>query len=164
MIYRQGATVGFYSFLALFPETQSAAVVLTNAIAMSDAAEWVARVLIEGLFDFADPTDYVKWSEEGKRHRIRQFEVMHNTLVKERVHGTKPLALEAYVGRDVNQNNDSMLEITLNPDPESDFIFAFQGLPSQRYQLRRYQNHKKRRDASTKRKGTAKKWHRRSGT
>ncbi|KAJ5679288.1 Peptidase S12 Pab87-related C-terminal [Penicillium macrosclerotiorum] len=66
MIYHQGATVGYYSFLALFPETQSAVVVLTNAIAFSDPAEWIGRIIIQGLFDFAEPIDYVDWSEKSK--------------------------------------------------------------------------------------------------
>lgn len=136
IIYHQGATVGYFSFLALFPETKSAVVVLTNAIAMSDVAEWVARILIEALFDFPNRTDYVRLSKEGKQRRLQQFENMHADLAKEHAPGTRPLPPDAYVGKYMNQIYNFTLDIALDPDSKDALILAFQSLSSQRYSLR----------------------------
>ncbi|CAG8211551.1 unnamed protein product [Penicillium olsonii] len=136
IIYHQGATVGYYSFLALFPETQSAVVVLTNAIAMSDVADWAGRVLIEALFDFPKRTNYVALSEEGKRRRLQQFEDMQASLAKEHAPDTRPLPLDAYVGKYANLTYESDLEVSLDPDDKDSLVVSFQYLRSQRYRLR----------------------------
>ncbi|CAG8937242.1 unnamed protein product [Penicillium salamii] len=136
IIYHQGATVGYYSFLALFPETQSAVVVLTNSIAMSDVAEWVGRILIEALFDFPTRTDYVSLSKEGKHRRLQQFEDMQANLAKERAPETKSLPLEAYVGKYANQTYKFTLEISLDPEHGDSLVVSFQCMRSQRYRLR----------------------------
>ncbi|KAM0513578.1 hypothetical protein ACHAPE_007628 [Trichoderma viride] len=67
MIHHQGSTVGYYTFIALFPDSNSAVVVLTNSIAISDAADWIGRVFIQALFDLRDDNDYVKLAEEGNK-------------------------------------------------------------------------------------------------
>lgn len=136
IIYQQGATVGYYSFLALFPETQSAVVVLTNSIAMSDVAEWVGRILIEALFDFPIRTDYVSLSREGKHRRLQLFKDMQANLAKERAPETKPLPLEAYVGKYANQTYKSILEISMDPDQGDSLVVSFQCMRSQEYRLR----------------------------
>ncbi|KAJ5117036.1 Beta-lactamase-related protein [Penicillium angulare] len=136
IIYHQGVTVGYFSFLALFPETKSAVVVLTNAMAMSDVAEWVARLLIEALFDFPKRTNYVELSREGKRRRIQQFANMHADLAKEYAPETRLLPVDAYVGQYLNQTYNSILDVTLDPAKKDDLILAFQSRPSQRYGLR----------------------------
>ncbi|CAG8908438.1 unnamed protein product [Penicillium egyptiacum] len=99
MIYHQGGGPGYSSFLAIFPETQSAVVVLMNTTATSDAADWIARLLIEGLFDFAKPTDYVNLAEEGKRRTLERLATLRDRLTEERIQGAPPLPLECYVGK-----------------------------------------------------------------
>lgn len=141
MIYHQGGGPGYSSFLAIFPETQSAVVVLMNTTAVSDAADWIARLLIEGLFDFAKPTDYVKLAEEGKRRTLARFAALHDRLTRERIQGAPPLPLECYVGKYNNGDYKYMLEVTLSPESESDLMISFQGLDSQRYPLRHYHDH-----------------------
>ncbi|KAJ5950271.1 uncharacterized protein N7479_008684 [Penicillium vulpinum] len=141
MIYHQGGGPGYSSFLAIFPETQSAVVVLTNTTATSDAADWIARLLIEGLFDFANPTDYVKLAKEAKRRTQEQFATLHDRLAEEQIQGAPPLPLECYIGKYNNGDYDYMLEVTLSPDSESDLMICFQGHDSQRYPLRHYHDH-----------------------
>ncbi|KAK3937297.1 protein flp [Diplogelasinospora grovesii] len=74
MIYHQGATVSYYSFIALFPETDSAVVVLTNAISLSDTADWIARALIQDLFNFTDSRDYAALTKEANKRALGEFE------------------------------------------------------------------------------------------
>ncbi|KAJ5360845.1 Peptidase S12 Pab87-related C-terminal [Penicillium concentricum] len=141
MIYHQGGGPGYSSFLALFPETQSAVVVLMNTTAATDVADWIARILVEGLFDFAEPTDYVRLAEEGRRRAVDRFATLHNRLSEEKTQGAPPLPLECYVGKYNSQNHKYMLEVTLSPESESDLMVSFQGLDSQRYPLRHYHDH-----------------------
>ncbi|KAJ5687154.1 hypothetical protein N7536_009773 [Penicillium majusculum] len=141
MIYHQGGGPGYSSFVAIFPETQSAVVVLMNTTAVSDAADWIARLLIEGLFDFTDPTDYVRLAEEAKRRIFEQFATLHNRLAEERIQGAPPLPLKCYVGKYDNKDYKYRLEITLSPESESDLMISFRGLDSKPYPLRHYHDH-----------------------
>lgn len=141
MIYHQGGGPGYSSFVAIFPETQSAVVVLMNTTAMSDAADWIARLLIEGLFDFTNPTDYVRLAEEAKRRKIERFATLHNRLAEERIQRAPPLPLKCYVGKYDNKDYKYRLEITLSPESESDLMISFRGLDSKSYPLRHYHDH-----------------------
>ncbi|KAJ5561497.1 Peptidase S12 Pab87-related C-terminal [Penicillium sp. DV-2018c] len=141
MIYQQGGGPSYSSFLAMFPETQSAVAVLMNTTAVSDAADWTARVLIEGLFDFAKPTDFTKLAEEGRRRRLDRFNKVHDKLGEERAQGAAPVPLECYVGKYFNENYDFMLVITLDPTSENSLMISFQGLQTQTYNLRHHHDH-----------------------
>lgn len=136
ILYHQGVTVGYYSFLALFPETQSAVVVLTNAIAVGDVAGWVGCILIEALFGFPAQADYVRLSKEGKQRKLQRFESMQACFAKEHAPGTRPLPLDAYVGKYVNQTYKSILEVALDPVDNECLVVLFQSLRSQCYRLR----------------------------
>lgn len=76
MIYHQGSTVGYYTFIALFPDSNSAVVVLINSIAISDAADWIGRVFIQALFHLQDNNDYVKLAEEGNQRVIKSIKIL----------------------------------------------------------------------------------------
>ncbi|CAI7677695.1 unnamed protein product [Penicillium discolor] len=142
MIYHQGGGPGYSSFVAIFPETQSAVVVLMNTTAVSDAADWIARLLIEGLFDFTNPTDYVRLAEEAKIRTLERFATLHDRLVKERIQGAAPpLPPKCYVGKYDNKDYKYRLEITLSPESESDLMISFRGLDSKPYPLRHYHDH-----------------------
>ncbi|KAK4443555.1 beta-lactamase/transpeptidase-like protein [Podospora aff. communis PSN243] len=57
--YHQGSAPGYYSALLLFPETESAIVVLTNSIPLNDAADWISQAYhASALFHFPEPADY----------------------------------------------------------------------------------------------------------
>ncbi|CAI7627412.1 unnamed protein product [Penicillium glandicola] len=141
MIYHQGGGPGYSSFLAIFLETQSAVVVLMNTTATSDAADWIARLLIESLFSFSNPTDYVKLAEEGKRRTLERFATLNDSLTKERIQGAPPFPLGCYVGKYNNADYKYMLEVSQSPDSEHGLVISFPGLHSQSYPLRHYHDH-----------------------
>ncbi|UKZ61584.1 uncharacterized protein TrAtP1_002843 [Trichoderma atroviride] len=102
MIYHQGSTVGYYTFIALFPGSKSAIAVLTNSIAVSDAADWIDRIFIRALFDLRDNNDYVKLAEEGNKRVIKSYQDRINAgdELREKHDGGQQISrLEAYVGR-----------------------------------------------------------------
>ncbi|PGH17694.1 hypothetical protein AJ80_04702 [Polytolypa hystricis UAMH7299] len=140
-IYYQGATVGYYSSLSLFPDTGSAVVVLTNAIAMSDAADWTWRAYVEALLDFKNPTDHLQLSKDGKLRRIEQFDKMKSTFNEERINGTQPLLpLDAYAGKYTNHAKNFVVDIISATQSGGEHLLnlRFQGLETQTYPLRHY--------------------------
>ncbi|KAH7630237.1 beta-lactamase-domain-containing protein [Sordaria sp. MPI-SDFR-AT-0083] len=52
--YHQGAGLGYYSAIFMFPDSNSAVVVLTNSMPLNDVADWIAQVYITALFQFED--------------------------------------------------------------------------------------------------------------
>ncbi|KAF5020178.1 hypothetical protein F66182_7818 [Fusarium sp. NRRL 66182] len=138
MIYHQGSTVGYYTFVALFPDTQSAVVVLINSIAISDAADWIARLMIQALFDLHDGQDYVALSKEGNRRAIKEFEVLAEKISAKRYTcQDMPLSdLRSFIGRYQHTDRPFHIDILAHPSNDSKLIFQFQGLKDQTYELR----------------------------
>ncbi|KAJ5981963.1 Protein flp [Penicillium sp. IBT 35674x] len=72
-IYHQGSTVGYYTNIALFPETQSAIVVLTNSIPLTDPPDTIMQALSQALFDFPNPVDLVLFTEDTSNKLIQEY-------------------------------------------------------------------------------------------
>lgn len=144
MIYHQGSTVGYYTFIALFPDSNSAVVVLTNSIAISDAADWIGRVFIQALFDLRDNHDYINLAEEANRRAIKNHEDMINARDElKQKHGSDQQipSLGAYVGRYNNPNKPFHINILLSDKSNSELELQFQGLKDQTYALRHLYHH-----------------------
>lgn len=62
--------------MVLFPDSNFAVVVLTNSIAINDAADCISRAIIQALFDLRDNNDYVKLAKEGNKRAIQSYEEM----------------------------------------------------------------------------------------
>lgn len=130
MIYHQGSTIGYYKFIALFPNSNSAVVVLTKSIAISDAADWISRAFIQALFDLRDKTDYVRLAEEGNKRVVTSYEDMINQRDELRQkHGSdqQTPGLEAYVGRYNNPNKPFHIHIVLLEEKNSELVLQFWG-------------------------------------
>lgn len=134
MIYSQGSRPGYSSFIAIFPDTQSAVVVLTNTTAASDAADWIARILIESLFNFTNPTDYGMLAEKSRKRRLAHVARVSDTLARERSHGAPSVPLECYIGNYINEEYELTLDITLSTD--DCLMISFHGMHFQCYGLR----------------------------
>ncbi|PGH01867.1 hypothetical protein AJ79_07804 [Helicocarpus griseus UAMH5409] len=138
--YHQGSTVGYYSFIALFPETQSAVVVLSNSIALTDSPDTIAQAVSQALFDFPHPIDYVSFTEKATRKLVKSYDKIATTIARKRQKGTKR-HLNEYTGRYWNDLNNFVLEVTLSEHSEEDtLLLSFQGLKSQIYSLRHLAN------------------------
>ncbi|KAK3937271.1 hypothetical protein QBC46DRAFT_416456 [Diplogelasinospora grovesii] len=138
MIYHQGATVGYYSFMALFPETDSAVVVLTNAIGLSDTADWIARALIQDLFNFTDSRDYAALAKEANKRALGEFEQLSAEVSSLRAacldSDPSPLAINSFVGRYTNKKLELFfINILSYPGDRSD---RSDRLKDQTYELR----------------------------
>ncbi|KAK2592216.1 hypothetical protein QQS21_010068 [Conoideocrella luteorostrata] len=143
MIYHHGSTVGYHAFIGLFPDTNSAVVVLANSTDLSDAADWIGRVLIQALFEFDDGHDYVALAKEANRRTLAQFDELGKQIKRMRVASlcSQPRELTAFTGRYMHPSGLFFVDIFHQP-PESDQLYlSFQGLKDQVYQLRHLCNH-----------------------
>ncbi|KAG8411496.1 hypothetical protein J3458_015553 [Metarhizium acridum] len=138
MIYHQGSTVGYRAFTALFPETDSAVVVLTNSSDVSDAADWIGRVFIQALFEFDDGNDYVALAKEANRRTLAQFDRVGKEIKDMRAAclGSQPRRLTTFTGRYVHSSELFFIDISLQPTEADRLYLNFQGLKDQTYELR----------------------------
>ncbi|KAI1453719.1 beta-lactamase/transpeptidase-like protein [Annulohypoxylon moriforme] len=138
MIYHQGSTVGYYSFVALFPKTSSAVVVLTNSIALSDAADWIARTVIQALFDFNDGQDYVALAKEARFRTLAQYKQLDDEIASIRANCSNSAspAPKSFVGKYINKSRLFSIEILVQPDQNDHLYLRFQGRKDQTYELR----------------------------
>ncbi|OAQ70024.1 penicillin-binding protein [Pochonia chlamydosporia 170] len=132
MIYHQGSTVGYYSHMALFPATESAVIVLTNSIALSDAADWISRTFTQALFDI-DSNDYVKLAMEASKRYISLFENMATEI--ENMRDGKTPRLDTFAGRYVHSSQLFVVDLAVC-DSRNKLALRFQGRDSQEYELR----------------------------
>lgn len=137
--YHQGSAPGYYSALFLFPETESAVVVLTNSIPLNDAADWIAQVYISALFDFPDPADYVGLARESRKRKLDKFDRVLTTFeqIRREHPGEKPVhSLDTYAGSYFNDAGNFYIEVRQHPHVKTSLELRFQGRDSQRYELR----------------------------
>ncbi|KAK4213444.1 beta-lactamase/transpeptidase-like protein [Rhypophila decipiens] len=120
MIYHQGSTVGYYSHIALFPDTNSAVVILTNSIALSDAPDWISRVIIQAMFGLRDGGhDYVRLAREANSRQIAEFQTVADQISAKRL-----------------QSCSSAAPPNLGASTRTTLELRFQGLETQAYELR----------------------------
>jgi hypothetical protein len=136
--YHHGATPGYYSALFLFPETESAVVVLTNTMPLNDAADWIAQVYISALFDFSNSADYMELARKSRRRKLANFDAVMSALDKIRRNHPedKPQPLATYVGKYFNSLGNFHIDVPQHPRNNTSLEMRFQGKESQVHELR----------------------------
>ncbi|KAK0753120.1 penicillin-binding protein [Schizothecium vesticola] len=138
--YHQGSAPGYYSSLFLFPESETAVVVLTNSVPLNDAADWLAQAYIAALFDFPSPADYVSLASESRRKKVAAIERIRPAF--DEIRRTHPddqprLPLVSYSGRYVNDAGNFFIDIGPHPEkPGKALLLRFLGRENQAYELR----------------------------
>jgi len=154
MLYHQGSTVGYYSHMALFPDADTAVVVLTNSIAISDAPDWISRVLTQALFDLQDGNDYVALAKDANRRVLEKFDQLASDIKlacplppaliengRPRSPAARLRSQQRLAGRYISESKLFFIDILSpsndNDSEESDSLrMRFQGLADQTYDLR----------------------------
>ncbi|KAJ5986314.1 Protein flp [Penicillium sp. IBT 35674x] len=134
-IYHQGSTVGYYTNIALFPETQSAIVVLANSIPLTDSPDTIMQALSQALFDFPNPVDLVSFTEDTSNKLIHKYKQQAENITSRRRIGTRRFSLGEYAGSYINELKNFVLEIQIGPENNT-LEVLFQGSEFQRYSLR----------------------------
>lgn len=138
IMYHQGARVGFFPLAYLYPETESAFVVLTNSIALGDAADWIAQAYTQALFEDQEPIDWIKTTQDSRDRMLAKYTDFKSTLANERIPKTSHKSPESYVGNYYVDLGLFLIKISRKDSSEDILEIAFQGLKSHAYDLRHY--------------------------
>ena len=150
--YHQGAGLGYYSAIFMFPASNSAVVVLTNSMPLNDVADWIAQIYITALFQFEDGGNtyldmakkYVQLAKGSRDQKLKLVKTMRLGLESERNTGCfHPRQLDLYAGRYYNANGswpgNFFIEVCCpkGQGGKSNCLeLRFQGRESQLYELR----------------------------
>lgn len=140
MVYHYGSTVGYQSFIAIFPEMDSAVVVLTNSMGISHAADWIARTIIQALLGVDDGNHYVELASEANRRAVQGYDEMLTALdgMRAACPTFRRRDLAAFPGNYSHDSGLFTIAISLDTDSRSGLVLRFQGLDSQAYALRHF--------------------------
>ncbi|KAK4198576.1 protein flp [Triangularia verruculosa] len=137
MLYHQGSTVGYYSHVALFPDTDTSVVVLTNSIALSDAADWISRTVIQALLDLKDGNDHVALAKEANKVTVAQYDQLAADLDKLgnacSQDSTVSAAPRSLAGRYRSKSKPFFIDILSGDSDGGNLKMRFQGLEDQAY-------------------------------
>lgn len=110
LLYHSGSFCGYMISAILMTET---VVVLVDTLARSDAADWVAKLLLEATLNKGEvKTNYVALAKEVAQSTENGFPRVHKELSEGRIPGTLPLSLEGW-GRYDNLVHTFFIDIFL---------------------------------------------------
>ncbi|KAG4434299.1 hypothetical protein IFR05_010212 [Cadophora sp. M221] len=131
--WHQGSLVGDTSFVMLLLETESAVVVLTNSMALNDAADWIGQLLVEILLDSPTRNDYVHLATVSTKRAIEKFNELSRTMEEDGTGANQPGNLRKYTGSYVGVGGLFLIDILL---VEGSLEMRLQGRKSQAFRLR----------------------------
>jgi hypothetical protein len=135
-MYHQGATVGYFSSFYLFPETGSAVIVLTNSIANCDAADWIAKAMIQALFDDQSKVDWVEVTKCFTRKCLSYYDDMQAKIHAKRQNGPPARGFEPYLGDYYDDTGIFFIRVKRDANCEDRLQLEFQCQDKQAYSLR----------------------------
>jgi CubicO group peptidase (beta-lactamase class C family) len=141
IIYHQGATTGYYSAMYLDPITDSAVVVLTNSIAIGDAADWISQAVVQAMITPSCRVNYIDWAKKSRDTLLGLYEHLAQEFQQGQDPASRPKCLEPYTGRYFNHLGNFEIEIRQNPDCTETLLLIFQGKEKYPYALRHWQDH-----------------------
>lgn len=122
----------------LFPESQSAIVVLTNTNALGDATDWIAQASAQTVFDDPVQHDWVAISKRTRDLTHNKYNSMKTELENHRPSYIQSPRLDGYPGVYYDATGLFFIRIARRPDIGYELALSFQGRNDQCYDLRFY--------------------------
>lgn len=138
-IYHHGMLVGFNNAVYLFPESETAVVLLSNAVAINDGPDWLGHLIIQTLFDDPIKHDYVTLARQTLAFGLETYDRIESQFAAELANQTvkAPKTPDSYVGKYWNQVKTFFMHIT-NKDGE--LWMNLQGNEVENYKLKHHNN------------------------
>jgi hypothetical protein len=138
-LYHGGSVPGYNTYTAVFPETESAVVVLTNSLSLNAGMRYIGELLIEALFDnLQNAADYRKLAKVSADANVRRMAEINQSLVDEASVSTLTRPLESYVGRYINAAANFFIRIEYGLN-KSDLYVSYMGRSADTFRLLPYQ-------------------------
>ncbi|KAF7512246.1 hypothetical protein GJ744_001814 [Endocarpon pusillum] len=134
-LWHQGSLVGATSFVMMLPETESAVLVLTNTMAINDAADWIGQLLVETLLDCPSPHDYVHLASVSADRALKKYAELSQKVEEGRMCGGPDRALSDYVGSYIDFGGLFRIKVV---ESDNGLEMLFQGQESQKYRLQHH--------------------------
>lgn len=99
VVYHQGSLPGALAAVNMLPETRSAVVVLTNAAALNDCADWVGQMVLETLLDVPIKNDYIAAAQSSVERSLAWHSEVSSDLHANLTGSEPPRSLTEYTGR-----------------------------------------------------------------
>jgi CubicO group peptidase (beta-lactamase class C family) len=137
-LFHEGNIPGFASFAAIFPETSSAVVVLSNSVALTNGVGLVGQLLIEELFgNTINATDYTQYAQSTAKRGASTMSTIKKELIEGKTTDKPAHSLETYVGKYYNSIGNFFIDIR---EGDSNLRVYFMGLDSDGFDLEPYQH------------------------
>ncbi|KAG9501657.1 hypothetical protein J7337_007348 [Fusarium musae] len=122
MLYHGGQVTGFLMTLCIFPEAQSAIVVLSNTQALGDASDWTARAIMQELFELRPSIDLVAQAKLTARQALGLYARLMGDYIKNKSQ-SEDADLDDKFGVYVNEG--LKLHIDIRPTKNRDKVGEF---------------------------------------
>ncbi|KAI5457325.1 beta-lactamase/transpeptidase-like protein [Mariannaea sp. PMI_226] len=129
ILYHNGGQSGYLTAIYIFPETESAIVVLGNSYGLGDGTDWSAQAITQAMFDLQPQVDFAEASRDRAKveyerydRLVTEFEFYRQEAEKKE--GSPAVDLGDYVGRfenpglkmtlDIKQDDSGVLRMIVN--------------------------------------------------
>ncbi|KAK8122854.1 hypothetical protein PG984_011524 [Apiospora sp. TS-2023a] len=138
VLFHQGSVPGLLSFAALVPGTNSAIVVLSNSLALTDVADWVGQLVLQELLNVPDThkANIMDCAKATMVENLKWYPRIVECLEKGRTDGTSPRDLDEYVGTYWDDIHVFKIVVTLEAGT---LFWAIQGLDMEKFPLKHYE-------------------------
>ncbi len=135
IIAHYGSMPGSYAGVNLFPETESAIVVLTNTTPMCDLSDWMTQLLTQTIFDVPEKVNFVSWVRQTVDAELGWHARIVSDMKRSQKPDTTPRRLGLYVGRYVNAAGTFFMEVS---EQEEKLILRFEGRQDEAFPMEHY--------------------------
>jgi len=137
-VYHHSCMPGSTSVVNLFPETETAIVILQNSLAATDSADLIGQLLAQTIFDFSVKNDYAALARSFAPINLKHQNTLRADLEKKRVPGTTHKPFKLYTGTYWNAIHNFKIEIYEPEESTSQLAMRLQGRTDEEYALRHY--------------------------
>jgi hypothetical protein len=138
ILYHQGCMPGNLAAINLVPESRGAILVLTNSLALNDAADWLGEMYLEAYLDVSQKNDYVTLAQATALKALEWYPALEAELTRTKSSQPPPRSLSDYVGIYKNVAQTITLQVMLHEENES-LSIKFEGREDEAWKL--FHNH-----------------------
>jgi CubicO group peptidase (beta-lactamase class C family) len=132
LFHHTGNLPGNLSSAFLVPSSESAIIVLTNALALTDPTDFVGQLLLSAIIGESPSEEFITLSHVARKASLASYSRLHDKLEKGRTVKPPSHPLEDYEGEYFNAAGNFLLSIISQPDG---LLMSVQKMPLTKYKL-----------------------------
>lgn len=137
MIYHQGYIPGNAGFVALFPETTTAVVLLGNSAGLTDAMKLLGQIIVETVLgNEVDAPTYIEAAKTASENNVMWPNYVYQDLLDGKTHDPPKRSTSAYTGRYYNAIENFFIDIN---EVDGKLQVAYMGSDRDTFDLEPYQ-------------------------